>query len=136
MKYSDLEKRNRIIINRRLGNYKKSDRHRSMSSGIESMCDYTPSEFRLKLINSRCTYCWEEDWEKLGLDRLNNSLGHTKANTVVACTSCNQMRGHTHEDIGFKYMKIVGGAITLLRTLRLRPARRKKILKLMIKRLC
>lgn len=40
-----------------------------------------------------CWYCGEWDWRKLGVDRVNNSIGHTVNNVVPCCRNCNDARG-------------------------------------------
>lgn len=43
------------------------------------------------LVESPCSYCGE-DQLRMTLDRLDNKLGHTKANVVGACERCNYIR--------------------------------------------
>jgi len=38
-----------------------------------------------------CTYCGSTS--KVGLDRLDNGIGHTRANCVPCCARCNYLRG-------------------------------------------
>jgi len=45
------------------------------------------------IINSKCIYCGESDWNKLGCDRIDNSKPHTRDNIVCACGRCNIVRG-------------------------------------------
>lgn len=54
------------------------------------ICDYSYEELKELLTVGQCTYCASK--EKLGLDRIDNSKGHTKNNTVIACAKCNSMR--------------------------------------------
>ena len=37
----------------------------------------------------KCVYCGEDDWTKLGCDRINNDLPHTPDNVVCCCLHCN-----------------------------------------------
>ena len=39
-----------------------------------------------------CYYCGESDWTKLGVDRIDNSRGHTPDNCICACWECNNER--------------------------------------------
>lgn len=40
-----------------------------------------------------CFYCGENDWHKLGCDRIDNSIGHIIGNVVPCCKKCNIKRG-------------------------------------------
>lgn len=42
------------------------------------------------MINSVCSYCGIK--EKLGIDRVDNSVGYTKENSVPCCKLCNFMK--------------------------------------------
>lgn len=37
----------------------------------------------------KCVYCGEDDWTKLGCDRIYNDKPHTPDNVVCCCTECN-----------------------------------------------
>lgn len=52
-----------------------------------------------------CHYCGESDWTKLGVDRKDSSLPHTKENCVPCCRSCNEKKHTTPYD---EFMKIIG----------------------------
>lgn len=54
--------------------------------------DFSFEQFMLRIENSECIYCGTT--ENLGLDRINNNAGHTRANTVVACYRDNSMRNN------------------------------------------
>lgn len=41
----------------------------------------------------KCVYCGEEDWHKLGCDRIDNTKPHTPDNVVCSCSKCNIERG-------------------------------------------
>lgn len=45
------------------------------------------------IFTNKCIYCGESDWEKLGCDRIDNSIGHIESNVVCCCTKCNKERG-------------------------------------------
>lgn len=53
----------------------------------------------------KCIFCGESDWEKLGCDRIDNSLPHTPDNVNPCCDECNTKRGKKTYD---EYMKKVG----------------------------
>lgn len=47
----------------------------------------------------KCVYCGEEDWHKLGCDRIDNTKPHTPDNVVCSCSKCNIERGSmTYEE--------------------------------------
>ncbi len=74
-------------VKRKLADYKYIDKR----DGYKDICNYTYDELLYVLSTNRCRYC--EATDQLGLDRIDNSNGHTKENTVVACGTCNTMRG-------------------------------------------
>lgn len=41
---------------------------------------------------SRCVWCGETDWHKLGLDRIDTSKAHDMDNSICSCRSCNIKR--------------------------------------------
>lgn len=45
------------------------------------------------IINQPCHYCGENDWRKIGCDRIDNSKPHTPDNVVPCCFECNCKRG-------------------------------------------
>lgn len=57
------------------------------------ICTLT-TEFLLdNIFNSKCIYCGEDDWAKLGCDRIDNTKPHTPDNVVCSCWDCNNERG-------------------------------------------
>jgi hypothetical protein len=52
--------------------------------------DFTDEEIQ-KFLQQPCFYC--EDTEGIGLDRINNDIGHCKRNCLPCCTLCNLTRG-------------------------------------------
>ena len=54
--------------------------------------DYSVWELVQRLRGHKCRYCGTRG--NLGLDRIDTSKGHTKANTLVACDLCNMTRGN------------------------------------------
>lgn len=51
----------------------------------------TLTEARNLIIGSQCHYCGESETIKLGLDRLDNALGHSIENVRVCCELCNNI---------------------------------------------
>lgn len=43
-----------------------------------------------------CVYCGENDWQKLGCDRLDNTRAHTPDNCVPCCKKCNCKKRTTY----------------------------------------
>lgn len=54
--------------------------------------DFTlsPEEFS-KIIVKPCTYCGEDN-ERMGIDRIDNSLGYVPQNSTSCCKNCNMMK--------------------------------------------
>lgn len=50
-------------------------------------------EFVQKLIDDGCSYCFDSH-NRMTIDRIDNSLGHTQDNVVPACVRCNYTRGN------------------------------------------
>ena len=89
--------------------YKRIDAKKGHANNITS-------EYLLaSIFEAPCTYCGTMD-DPIGCDRIDNSKGHTIANTVPACATCNLARGDrlTHEE-----MLRVGHLISELRADRL-----------------
>lgn len=73
-----------LAARHKFANYKREDTKRNMEF------NYTYEELLYRLATERCVYCGSI--YNLGLDRINNSKGHTKSNTVIACYRCNSTR--------------------------------------------
>lgn len=87
--------------------YKKIDKNKNHQNDIGQ-------EYLLNVIFlSSCVYCGST--EKLGCDRVDNSIGHTIANCVPACGDCNIMRG---DRFTYQEMLIIGKTIAHVRELR------------------
>lgn len=69
--------------------------------------------FIINSITKACTYC---GFVSTGLDRIDNSIGHTKINSLPCCRECNIARNHlfTHEEA-----KIIGKAIKFIKEQRI-----------------
>lgn len=52
-------------------------------------CNDLTQEYVAKIIQYGCSYCCDKTQQMLGLDRIDNSIGHIKSNVVVACSRCN-----------------------------------------------
>jgi hypothetical protein len=75
--------------------------------------DYDVWDLVNRLSKGFCIYCGSK--EDLGLDRINNNLGHTKYNTVISCELCNMTRG---DRFTIEEMKLIGKIISKIRKLR------------------
>ena len=62
-------------------------------------------EFVQALIQNGCAYCTSQ--EKLSLDRIDNTIGHTQNNVQPCCWSCNYIR----RDMPWEAWKIVSKAV-------------------------
>lgn len=54
-------------------------------------CTLTPDWLIINIF-TKCHYCGESDWHKLGCDRIDNSKPHTIDNVVPCCEKCNKER--------------------------------------------
>lgn len=70
-----------------IGAYKHEDKKQNRGD-----IDLTVPWF-VRNIFTKCIYCGESDWKKLGCDRIDNSLPHTIENVVPCCADCNNKRG-------------------------------------------
>lgn len=69
-------------------------------------CNLTTAEV-LELISQPCYHCGTTE-ENIGLDRIDNRLGHDRGNVVPSCAPCNFARG---DRFTFEEMKIIGAVI-------------------------
>lgn len=80
------------IANRSYNIYKASAKERNLSFNI------SPAHFD-HLIKSNCFYCYaeprmySENIERVGIDRLNNSIGYEPENVISCCEDCNMKKG-------------------------------------------
>lgn len=77
-------KRSKMLI----ASYKYRDK-KKFNKAIDLDVDW----FIDNILNSKCIYCGESNWKKLGADRIDNSEPHNKENIVCCCSTCNRMRG-------------------------------------------
>ena len=83
-----------------LGNYKRVDKETGTGT-----CTLTQKWILENIFNSKCVYCGENDWRKLGCDRIDNTKAHTKDNCVCACLHCNAERADRWTVDEFKRLK-------------------------------
>lgn len=50
-------------------------------------------EFEALIKNNSCFYCNDSELKNLGLDRVDNNLGHCASNVRVCCEKCNNILG-------------------------------------------
>ena len=67
-------------------NYKIKDKKHSRENNIDAQWIVD------NIFSSKCIYCGEDDWRKLGCDRIDNSIGHIIGNVVPCCLKCNNER--------------------------------------------
>ena len=103
---------NEIIkcIKRKLSSYKTQDLKKDR---YDNFITYTEILEKLVISKLKCDYCrgvtllmYTDRREKRQwtLDRIDNSIGHTNANTVICCLECNLQRRCT-DDKKFKFTK-------------------------------
>jgi len=82
-----VESNNRYYRNnpstKQIQGYKASDKRHGRENDLDI-------DYLRELISKGCTYCGSKD--KVGLDRLDNTLGHTKNNVVPCCSRCNYLK--------------------------------------------
>ena len=61
-------------------------------------------------MNTPCIYCGNT--HRVGLDRINNELGHTRDNIVPCCYDCNCARNN---NFSFEEMKEIGKVISKIK---------------------
>lgn len=91
--------------NRRRLDYKATDKKKGLDHDLS--LDYIT-----KALDSPCIYC---GYPTTGLDRIDNSKGHTEKNCVPCCFECNTAR-NTH--FTYEEMFIIGKAIKQVKDLK------------------
>lgn len=88
---------NQKVRHKMLG-YLRTDMKRDMKNDLSE-------EFVIEQLSMPCTYC---GFQSTSLDRIDNNIGHIKANCVPCCTECNLARNNhfSHEE-----MKYIGESI-------------------------
>lgn len=106
-KIKDYLKQYQITNNDKLKQYKKEYYSRMIGRAIRLASHYrredlkhgrgestlTPEWIVENIFTSKCYYCGETDWTKLGCDRIDNDKPHTPDNVVPCCAECNRKRG-------------------------------------------
>lgn len=87
--------------------YKRIDKSKSMN------CEITRTWFMDNIFNHPCIYCG--DYERIGCDRIDNSIGHTPENVVPCCADCNVSRMNRFT---FNEMLVIGRAIRKVKVAR------------------
>jgi hypothetical protein len=97
----------------------KASRQYDKKSGLYDPNHFIDTDFLKGLIedsNNLCIYCkcemqfLEKTNNMCTIERVNNNLGHTKANCVLACFGCNCERGNRHtfeEFIALKSLQLL-----------------------------
>lgn len=70
-----------------VNSYKTADREKGRGE-----VDFDRNWLIENIFSSKCIYCGESDWTKLGCDRIDNSKPHIKCNVVPCCEKCNKER--------------------------------------------
>lgn len=78
---------------------RKSDRKRGRDNDLDLA-------FVITCIAEACSYCGEEQLRRT-LDRIDNRIGHTRSNVLVACERCNYVR----RDMPFEAWLIIANAM-------------------------
>lgn len=74
--------------NKTLNGQFRTTKSRAVVKGYEFLLSF--DEFT-KLVTSSCIYCGESK-KRIGIDRIDNSLGYTKENSAPCCSMCNYMK--------------------------------------------
>lgn len=96
----DEQQKKKDKVSKMLSQYRLKDKKKGF------VCDIDNQWLQDAITNGKCIYCG--DTKRLGLDRIDNSKGHTKDNVVVCCYDCNVARG---DNFSFEEMLILGKTI-------------------------
>lgn len=77
-------------------------------------CTLSPEWIVTNIYGSKCFWCGEDDWRKLGCDRIDNTKPHTEDNVICCCAKCNIERGIHSMDYFTKYQGSLSKAGTQL----------------------
>lgn len=85
-----------------LNGYRRLDKQ-----GERGECTLTAQWIVDNIFSNHCQYCDEDDWTKIGCDRIDNTKPHTPENCVPCCYHCN-CKKHTmgYEEFMDKTIKI------------------------------
>lgn len=67
-----------------LSAYNRNDKKYNRGKG-----DLTAKWIADNILSKSCVHCGETDWKKIGCNRLDNNLPHTKDNVEPCCKKCN-----------------------------------------------
>ena len=85
-------------------NYRQNDKDANRGE-----CTLTPEWIIDNIFTSKCHWCGETNWIKLGCDRIDNDKPHTPDNVNPCCEECNKKRGNkTYEE----FLKIIKAPVT------------------------
>jgi hypothetical protein len=70
------------------------------------ICDIDIDWMIDNILTKKCIYCGDN--KRIGCDRIDNKLGHTKNNVVPCCIECNTARNNM---FSFEEMKVLGKTI-------------------------
>ena len=84
-----------------LGGYNQRDKER----GFDISLNVDAKWIEKNILTQQCVYCGESDWQKLGVDRVDNTKGHTPENCLCACGKCNAERGDRYSVEEFVLIK-------------------------------
>ena len=99
----DFSKTQKGRANNLLSSYKHNDKKYNRGE-----CTLTGQWIVDNIFTKTCHYCGEDDWQKLGCDRIDNALPHTPDNVVPCCKSCNDKKGTTEYQEFMRLIKKVG----------------------------
>lgn len=109
-RYSNLTPERKLLARERQRKYAKTPKGRAISllkayQRID-VCDFTIDELAEYLVRP-CVHCGTTESPR-GLDRIDNSRGHTKDNVAPSCSPCNFARGNRFT---FNEMQMIGKTI-------------------------
>lgn len=97
----------RLKASKMISSYRMKDNRRRLETNI------TTDWMIENILNKSCVYCGTSD--KIGCDRIDNSVGHVINNVVPCCVSCNTTR---NDNYSFDEMIILGETIKLIKAKR------------------
>lgn len=103
--YTDYRKKYYATKNGRAKFLKFSYNKRDLEKGFTIDQNIDEKWIMEHVFESTCVYCGESEWDKLGVDRIDNSKGHTPDNCVPCCEKCNKTRSDRYSFEEFLKMK-------------------------------
>ena len=82
--------------------YKQSDRRKGFDISKNIDAEWIEKNI---FAGQKCYYCGESDWKKLGVDRINNDMGHIPGNCLPCCQKCNTERKDKISSVIFRAIK-------------------------------